>query len=389
MDTMNNDTDKIMTPLGLALHNARLKASLSVEQVANLLNLNESVVRKLESDVSVLIASGQYAPIYLRGYLANYAKLVALKSIDEFVEYQQLSKPQEPDSRIRATASMAPAGKKRLIPLWLLVFLLLIAILAAVLAKQSDFFIAGEPAAKVSAENSKFFSPDPALKVTTESSELVAQDSAPKVTTESSELVAQDSAPKVTTESSELAAQDSALKVATESSELVAQDSALKVAIESSELVAQDSALKVTTESSGLVARQSVTDATAVAAVDESISETVIDNTAFQTSSENKINTKDKSVAVENEEPLESPETALAESLYLTFSADCWTEIVDATGKRLAFNLYKKNDVLSIEGIAPFKVKLGAPNAVAVKYQGTIIARDFTAGQTMQFSIPE
>ncbi|MFT7423150.1 MAG: cytoskeleton protein RodZ [Psychromonas sp.] len=373
MDTMNNDTDKIMTPLGLALHNARLKASLSVEQVANLLNLNESVVRKLESDVSVLIASGQYAPIYLRGYLANYAKLVALKSIDEFVEYQQLSKPQEPDSRIRATASMAPAGKKRLIPLWLLVFLLLIAILAAVLAKQSDFFIAGEPAAKVSAENSKFFSPDPALKVTTESSELVAQDSAPKVTTESSELVAQ----------------DSALKVATESSELVAQDSALKVAIESSELVAQDSALKVTTESSGLVARQSVTDATAVAAVDESISETVIDNTAFQTSSENKINTKDKSVAVENEEPLESPETALAESLYLTFSADCWTEIVDATGKRLAFNLYKKNDVLSIEGIAPFKVKLGAPNAVAVKYQGTIIARDFTAGQTMQFSIPE
>ncbi|MFT4835408.1 MAG: cytoskeleton protein RodZ [Psychromonas sp.] len=357
MDTMNNDTDKIMTPLGLALHNARLKASLSVEQVANLLNLNESVVRKLESDVSVLIASGQYAPIYLRGYLANYAKLVALKSIDEFVEYQQLSKPQEPDSRIRATASMAPAGKKRLIPLWLLVFLLLIAILAAVLAKQSDFFIAGEPAAKVSAENSKFFSPDPAPKVTTESSELVAQ--------------------------------DSALKVATESSELVAQDSALKVAIESSELVAQDSALKVTTESSGLVARQSVTDATAVAAVDESISETVIDNTAFQTSSENKINTKDKSVAVENEEPLESPETALAESLYLTFSADCWTEIVDATGKRLAFNLYKKNDVLSIEGIAPFKVKLGAPNAVAVKYQGTIIARDFTAGQTMQFSIPE
>ncbi|WP_198552549.1 RodZ domain-containing protein [Psychromonas sp. MB-3u-54] len=361
---MNNDTDQIMTPLGLALHNARLKASLSVEQVANLLNLNESVVRELEGDVSVLIESGQYAPIYLRGYLANYAKLVALKSLDEFVEYQQLSKPQEPDSRIRATASMAPTGKKRLIPLWLLVVLLLIAILAAVLAKQSGFFIAGEPAAKVSAENSQFVAPDPALKVTTESSQFVAPDPALKVTTESSQFVAQDSALKVTTESSEFVAGESVTDVTADSSE------------NKSFTINNDSlpALKETT---------------AVAAVDESISETVIDNTAFQTSSENKINTKDKSVAVENNEPLESPQTALAESLYLTFSADCWTEIVDATGKRLAFNLYKKDDVLSIEGIAPFKVKLGAPDAVAVKYQGKIIARDFTAGQTMQFSIPE
>lgn len=309
MDTMNNDTPKIITPLGLALHNARLKASLSVEQVAKLLNLKESAVRELESDISVLIESGKYAPIYLRGYLANYAKLVALKSLDEFVEYQQLSKPQARDTSIRATVSTVPAGKKRLIPLWFLVVLLLIAILAVVIAKQSGLFVAGESAT-------------------------------------------------------------TAAEVTAESSENVENKPFNPVAINKEAL-------------------PELKETTAVEAVDKMISEAVIESTVDQTSSADEINSEDKSVAVENDDQLEPPQTAIAESLYLSFSADCWTEIFDATGKRLAFGLYKEDDILSIEGIAPFKMKLGAPSAVAIKYQAKIIDHVFTAGQAMQFSIPE
>lgn len=301
MDTMNNDTAKIITPLGLALHNARLKASLSVEQVAKLLNLNESAVRELEGDISVLIESRQYAPIYLRGYLANYAKLVALKSIDEFIEYQQLSKPQARDSSIRATASMLPAGKKRLIPLWLLVVLVLIAILAAVFAQQSGFFFAKESATTVTAESSEDAENKPFNPV------VIDKETLPE--------------------------------------------------------------LKET-------------------AVDEIIIEPVIQNTIDPASSADQINTEDKSAALENKEPLETSPKAIAASLYLSFSGDCWTEIYDATGKRLAFGLYAKDDSLSIEGIAPFEMKLGDPSVVAIKYQDKIIERAFTAGQAMQFYIP-
>jgi cytoskeleton protein RodZ len=332
MDIMNNDTPQTITPLGLALHNARLKASLSVEQVANLLNLNESVVRELEDDVSVLIESGKYAPIYLRGYLVNYAKLVALKFLDEFVEYQQLSKPQARDTSIRATASMAPAGKKRLIPLWFLFVLLFIAILAIVLAKQSGLFVAGEPAAKVKAESSK--------NVENKSFNPVA--------------INKEILP--------------ALKETTAVAEV--DETSSEAVIEST-------------------VGQTSSEAVIKSTVGQTGSDTVIKSTVDQTSSANKINTKVKSVAVENNEQLEPPKTAINESLNLSFSADCWTEIVDATGERLAFGLYKKDDILSIDGSAPFKMKLGAPGAVAIKYQGKIINPAFTAGQTMQFSIPE
>lgn len=305
---MTNDTAKIITPLGLALHNARLKASLSVEQVAKLLNLNESAVRELEGDISVLIENRQYAPIYLRGYLVNYAKLVALKSIDEFAEYQQLSKPQARDSSIRATASMLPVGKKRLIPLWFLVFLLLIAILAAVFAKQFGLF----------------FSDESAIKVTTDSSEHVENKPFNPVS------ISTETAPE--------------LKQAKSGD-----------------------------------------------ALDERISEVMdaaIPSTIDQTSNADIIKSEDKSAGLESNEPLVQPQTAQAESLQLSFTGDCWTEVSDATGKRLAYGLYGASNILKLDGMAPFKIKLGDPSAVAIKYQDKRIDRDFTAGQAMEFYIP-
>ncbi|WP_415230473.1 RodZ domain-containing protein [Psychromonas sp.] len=303
---MNNDTTKIISPLGLALHNARLKASLSVEQVAKLLNLNESAVKELEDDVSALIESGKYVPIYLRGYLANYAKVVALKSLDEFVEYQQLSKNQACHASIRATASMAPAAKKRLIPLWLLVLLLLIAILATVLVKQSGFFAAAESAAP--AESSKGVENKPFNPIDQNEQ----------------------------------------------------NDQTLPELEQSTELEA----------------------------VEQISPEAVIESAVDESSSADEIISADTSVAVEKNEPIAEPPTAVAESLDLSFSADCWTVIFDATGKRLAFGLYKNNDTLSLEGIAPFKMKLGAPSAVDIKYQDKIIERAFTAGQALEFYIP-
>ena len=51
--------------------------------------------------------------------------------------------------------------------------------------------------------------------------------------------------------------------------------------------------------------------------------------------------------------------------LTLTFSGDCWTEISDANGRRLFFNMGRDGRTVELTGPAPFSVLLGnADNAV-------------------------
>jgi cytoskeleton protein RodZ len=80
--------------LGKALQNARLQASLTIESVATQLNLGISTVGEIENNLVELITNQQIPIIYLRGYLVNYAKLVNLKNLNEFSEFQQLSSGQ-------------------------------------------------------------------------------------------------------------------------------------------------------------------------------------------------------------------------------------------------------------------------------------------------------
>jgi cytoskeleton protein RodZ len=74
--------------------------------------------------------------------------------------------------------------------------------------------------------------------------------------------------------------------------------------------------------------------------------------------------------------------------LSLVYTAECWTEVFDATGKRIAFGLYKDGRVLSLAGVAPFQLKLGDPSVVEIQYQDQIIEGEFTPGRSAQFSVP-
>ena len=54
----------------------------------------------------------------------------------------------------------------------------------------------------------------------------------------------------------------------------------------------------------------------------------------------------------------------------MNFSADCWLEVTDATGKKLFSGLQRKDGTLNLTGQAPYKLKIGAPAAVQIQYQG-------------------
>jgi cytoskeleton protein RodZ len=56
--------------------------------------------------------------------------------------------------------------------------------------------------------------------------------------------------------------------------------------------------------------------------------------------------------------------------LTLNFSGDCWTEISDATGRRLFFEMGRAGETVELTGVAPFAVLLGDVDNVAVQVNG-------------------
>ncbi|MDH2066684.1 cytoskeleton protein RodZ [Pantoea sp. GD03673] len=56
-------------------------------------------------------------------------------------------------------------------------------------------------------------------------------------------------------------------------------------------------------------------------------------------------------------------------AVVMTFSADCWLEVSDATGKKLFSGIQRSGGKLSLAGTPPYRLKIGAPSAVQVQYQ--------------------
>lgn len=68
--------------------------------------------------------------------------------------------------------------------------------------------------------------------------------------------------------------------------------------------------------------------------------------------------------------PLPVTPAGATQDLVLNFSAACWLEVSDATGKKLFSGLQSKGSNLSLHGEAPYKLTIGAPAAVQIEYRG-------------------
>lgn len=78
----------------------------------------------------------------------------------------------------------------------------------------------------------------------------------------------------------------------------------------------------------------------------------------------------DNSAATLPTSPADTATAADPNALVMNFSADCWLEVSDATGKKLFSGLQRKDGTLNLTGQAPYKLKIGAPAAVQIQYQG-------------------
>ncbi len=88
-------------------------------------------------------------------------------------------------------------------------------------------------------------------------------------------------------------------------------------------------------------------------------------------------------------EPPQLPVAGDQVHLLVTFSADCWTEISDADGRRLYFEMGRSGESVEVSGAAPLSVLFGNADAVSLRVNGAdySIAAGDRRGQTVQLTL--
>lgn len=83
-------------------------------------------------------------------------------------------------------------------------------------------------------------------------------------------------------------------------------------------------------------------------------------------------------------------DAASAPQLKLGFTADCWFEVRDASGKVLFSGLKKANDEMTFEGKEPFRLLIGAPMAARIQFKGQDIDMSrYNNGRTARITLPQ
>lgn len=100
-------------------------------------------------------------------------------------------------------------------------------------------------------------------------------------------------------------------------------------------------------------------------------------------------NEKIATLVPEAEPALEQIADTEISTVIFTFSGDCWVNIYDNTGERIAWGVKKSGYEMTISGQAPFKVTLGRPELAAIVFNNqTIDMSSFSAGNIAKFTLP-
>ncbi|MEB6633550.1 cytoskeleton protein RodZ [Kluyvera cryocrescens] len=310
MNTETNHDQPEAQTTGVRLRNAREQLGLSQQAVAERLCLKVSTVRDIEEDK----APAELASTFLRGYIRSYARLVHIPE-------EELLPMMEKQAPVRA-AKVAPMqsfslGKRRKKrDGWLMSFtwLVLFVVIGLTVAWWWQNHKAQQEEITTMADQSSV-----ELKASGSESQNIPLNTGTDAT----------SAPTAT--------------------DTTADNSA---------------ATPVETAPAATAAPTDTAQNNAVVAP----SQANVDATAAQTTA------PAAQTAAPGALPTDPAQTAApvadANALVMNFSADCWLEVTDATGKKLFSGLQRKGGNLNLAGQAPYKLKIGAPAAVQIEFQG-------------------
>ena len=90
-------------------------------------------------------------------------------------------------------------------------------------------------------------------------------------------------------------------------------------------------------------------------------------------------------------EVTEQPQSQVPEisTAVFTFNGDCWVNIYDATGERIAWGVKKAGYVMTIQGKAPLRITVGKPELTSIVFNGQSVDMSaFNVGNIAKFDLP-
>lgn len=83
------------------------------------------------------------------------------------------------------------------------------------------------------------------------------------------------------------------------------------------------------------------------------------------------------------------PEESTLTKVIFTFAGDCWVNIYDALGERIAWGIKKSGYVMTIDAKTPLKITIGKPELVNITFDGEgVDMSTFPKGHIAKFDLP-
>lgn len=304
------NAESVISP-GNLLKNARLSAGMQINDVAEKLFLKPHAIEELESDA----IDPKRSLTFTKGYVRNYAKLLGLNVDDIIAHFEAYHNKPEPPAKLQSfskrVAKQAHDDRWMMVT-WVLLFLIIGG--AVLWWYQQPESSVGETAIGQVAE--------------AEPESETAQ-AMPEARSESVDK------PAVTTSN------DDDIDITPQQEH----------SLEKLEASQHEPVAEITP-----------------ALTDPTESEIPVASMPDSETQEAQPNTEPEGAAVI--ETRSASDLQVAATLVFTFADDCWVNVEDGSGQRIAWGIKKQGRVMEISGQPPFQITLGAPHVVDITYNG-------------------
>lgn len=355
---------EVVSP-GQMLAQARESLNMSQQTVADKLNFRVTLVKAIENDQF----DKSLPATFNRGYLKNYAKLVEVSISDILASYESLNIAEKQGAELQSFSKQTEKQAESNRLMWVSYFILLLLIGSSIMWWVQD--------AKKNEATSAILGNESTNLTNTSNG-----NSASTLVDEEKVDTAQQ-----TIESDEVNLDEASLKT---SPTLDEEQAKVEQQLDAEKTTTLSETLKLQTPNTELTEVNEQDNAAENAEITLNNDDNIQPSVTELASESNTAVDLAQPVAIEDEiAPEQLIDYGEIEFAEFTFSGDCWVNIYDATGERIAWGIKKAGYVMNISGQAPFKVTLGKPELVSIEYQNEAFdMSQFSRGNIAKFSLP-
>ncbi len=333
---VENEIEKQPVYIGAILKEHREKQDVSINQVANQLHLDVNVIITIENDDHDSLPD----PIYVRGYIRGYCKLLKLDPEQMLALYKESAGREDPEiiPEIKYPSQSSSSDK----PVKAFTYLISLGLVLLVIAWWQSNFTISRPPTPVSDVSDTQTVEDVAIEE--QLSEPLEEININQYVPVSSYL---DQYPM-----------DITITPGTAETQMI------------NPFATTDEGVQVDNQ------------------IMEEISDNLMSELDFDSTITSSEDPQAGNAAAEEQE--ETPPSTGPDTLVLTINADSWIEIFDVNEQKVYFDLGRTGDELTLKGTAPFDILLGFAQGVSIEYNGEPVDQSpYTRAGVARFTLGE